>query len=439
MTVLSHISLGFWKWTAICQERRMNNPHARSTSHVEHILPSGVGPNLWHFEELEETFDNGGDLICFSHLRWDFVYQRPQHLMSRCARERRVFFVEEPVFRSGPPALALRVVESGVCVVVPEIPDSASPSEFNGILIGLMDDLYSRCGIKDSTLWYYAPMARSFTQHLPSQAIVFDCMDELSLFKDAPATIREAELELMSKADVVFTGGVSLYEAKRHLHKNIYAVPSSIDVLHFHRARMLPQDAGNLKDIPHPRLGFAGVIDERLDQELLDELSRTHPEWQFIMIGPVVKVDPAALPHRGNIHYLGQQPYSELPAYLAGLDVALLPFARNQSTRYISPTKTPEYLAAGRPVVSTSIRDVVRPYGERELVRIADAPVDFADAISAALQDASDPAVYSGWLAEVDAFLSHMSWDRTWMYMMELLDKAIAKREVAVRSHAAMP
>jgi UDP-galactopyranose mutase len=381
------------------------------------------------FECLEETFDNGGDLVCLSHLRWDFVYQRPQHLMSRCARERRVFFVEEPVFRTDAlPRLNSRVDDSGVCVVVPQLPLSTDANEVPGILANLVDGMFTKCGIRDAILWYYTPLARSFTRHLPARVTIYDCMDELSLFNGAPPSIKAAEAELLAVADVVFTGGVSLYEDKPQCHANIHPVPSSIDAGHFRKSRTLVEEALDQKSIPHPRLGFAGVIDERFDANLLDAVAMAHPEWHFVMVGPIVKIDPAILPQHANIHYLGQRPYGELPDYFAGWDVALMPFARNDATRYISPTKTPEYLAAGRPVVSTSIRGVVRPYGQLGLVRIADSPDDFGEAILHALRDHEDLNKREEWLRNVDAFLGETSWDHTWSRMMSLLDGAIAGR-----------
>ena len=278
-------------------------------------------------------------------------------------------------------------------------------------------------------LWYYTPMARSFTNHLQASAIVYDCMDELSLFKDAPAAMKAAEEELFARADVVFTGGLSLYEAKREYHSNIHPMPSSIDVDHFRKARSCVAEPSDQQAIPHPRLGFAGVIDERLDVELLDRLANAHPDWHFVMIGPVVKIDPAILPHYSNVHYLGFRSYADLPAYFSGWDVALMPFARNDATRYISPTKTPEYLVAGKPVVSTSIHDVVRSYADHDVVRIADDPDTFAAAVSQSLSDHSNAEVRAQWLHRVDNLLKDTSWDHTWSQMMVLLDKAIAERD----------
>jgi UDP-galactopyranose mutase len=366
------------------------------------------------------------DLLCLSHLRWDFVYQRPQHLLSRCAETRRVFFFEEPVHDGGP--LRLEVKERGrVRVVVPHLPEGlTSDVAREAAMRSMIERMLADNGVSDYVLWYYTPMALQFTRHLRPRATVYDCMDELSAFKGASPLLRGLESELMSRADLVFTGGQSLYEAKRGRHPRVYAFPSSIDAEHFGRARAMSEEPDDQAGIPHPRLGFFGVIDERLDIELLDEVSRMRPEWQLVMIGPVVKIDPAALPRRANIHYLGMKSYEELPAYLSGWDVALLPFARNESTRFISPTKTPEYLAAGRPVVSTSIRDVVRPYGQEGLVHIADTADEFVEACEAALGE--DAAARR---ERVDAFLAQTSWDGTWAGMNALIDGAVAERRAS--------
>lgn len=368
------------------------------------------------------------DLVCLSHLRWDFVYQRPQHLLSRFAKERRVFFFEEPVTGSGPTRLDVSERDCGVHVVVPHLPaDLIGEEAREAALSGLINQLFAEQKIDEHLLWYYTPMAVGWTKHLKPAAIVYDCMDELSAFKGAPPALTEREAELFRRADLVFTGGMSLFEAKRHLHKNIFPFPSSIDAQHFARARALTEDPADQVSIPRPRLGFFGVIDERFDIELLDAVARLRPDWNFVMIGPVVKIDEAELPRRANIHYLGGKSYTELPAYLAGWDVALLPFARNESTRFISPTKTPEYLAAGCAVVSTSIRDVVRPYGELGLVHIADEPEDFVAACEATMND-PDPAAR---IRSVDTFLSQISWDETWGRMAELIEDVVQRSRAA--------
>ena len=365
------------------------------------------------------------DLVCFSHLRWDFVYQRPQHLLSRCAKNRRVFFVEEPVFRNSSMRLEVRETESGVYVVVPHLPEGLSSEvAITAVLKEMTYRLFLENAINDYVFWYYTPMALRFTTHFNPIASVYDCMDELSAFRGADSSLPALEKELFRRVDLVFTGGQSLYEAKRNQHRAVYAFPSSIDAAHFGKARTTTVDPADQADIPHPRLGFFGVIDERFDRELLDQIASQRPDWHFVMIGPVVKIDPDTLPKHANIHYLGGKKYDELPAYLAGWDIALLLFARNESTRFISPTKTPEYLAAGKPVISTSIQDVVRPYGELKLVEIADTADDFIRAAEKILSRSADDK----WLARVDAFVANLSWDKTWSQMSALIDKVVERK-----------
>jgi UDP-galactopyranose mutase len=381
---------------------------------------------LADFNNVEMTSEV--DLVCLSHLRWDFVYQRPQHLLSRFAKERRVFFFEEPIYGEERMHLDVSERDGGVMVVVPHLPlELISEEARESVLQGMINRLFEEHKIKDPVLWYYTPMALGWTKHLKPSAIVYDCMDELSAFKGAPPALKEREADLFKRADLVFTGGQSLYEAKRHLHKNIFPFPSSIDAQHFAQARSVTEEPADQASIPHPRLGFFGVIDERMDVELLEALAKARPEWHLVMIGPVVKINEADLPHQSNIHYLGGKSYKELPAYLAGWDVALLPFALNESTRFISPTKTPEYLAAGCAVVSTSIRDVVRPYGELDLVHIADTPEEFMAAIEAAMSDADRAAR----LRSVDTFLSQISWDQTWGRMAELIEDVVSARRAS--------
>jgi UDP-galactopyranose mutase len=385
-----------------------------------------------------DTLKDAPDLVCLSHLRWNFVFQRPQHLLTRFAQGRRVFFIEEPMFSSDTSVLPetakdiggvgwLDVTrhDSGVWVVVPHLQEGLSEEAANAAQQVLLNALFAEHEISKYICWYYTPMARAFTRHLEPLAVVYDCMDELSAFKGASPLLREREAELFSRADLVFTGGQSLYEAKRDQHENVYAFPSSVEVPHFAQARTLAEDPADQASIPHPRLGFYGVIDERMDLELLEGIAEARPDWHLVMIGPVVKIDPALLPRRENIHYLGGKDYKQLPAYLAGWDLAMLPFARNESTRFISPTKTPEYLAAGKPVVSTSIRDVVRPYGQERLVRIADTIAEFVAAAEAAMKE---DCKESGWLDRVDTFLEQISWDRTWNSMTQLIESALGTR-----------
>jgi glycosyltransferase involved in cell wall biosynthesis len=315
------------------------------------------------------------DIVCFAHLHWDFVWQRPQHLLSRFAQHGRVFYVEEPFVHGDDASLIahfeVKERQNGLKVLVAHLPAGLDEAATNQAQATLLSEYFAENNIQQFVAWYYTPMALSKSRHLRAALTVYDCMDELANFKFAPPSLRELEQELFERADLVFTGGQSLYEAKSKQHADAHAFPSSIDKDHFGQARTLAADPADQAGIAHPRVGFFGVVDERLDIVLLGELAEAHPEWQFIIIGPIVKIEENSLPRTANIHYLGGKDYRELPMYLRGWDVATLLFADNESTKFISPTKTPEYLAAGKPVVSTPIRDVVRPYGELELVQIA--------------------------------------------------------------------
>jgi UDP-galactopyranose mutase len=364
---------------------------------------------------------NSYGIVCFSHLRWNFVFQRPQHLLSRFAKKHDVLVIEEPMYYDGPGEFVVTDTKEGVRVAVPQIPHGTARDAEERLLKTLVTELIEDQPFENYVAWYYTPMMLSWSEHLRPVATVYDCMDELSAFKNAPAELQTREAELFGLSDLVFTGGRSLYEVKREQHEAVYCFPSSIDVNHFARALQIEGDPTDQKDIPQPRIGFFGVIDERTDIELLRDIAALRPQWQFVMIGPVVKISEEDLPRQKNIHYLGGKSYDELPEYIAGWDVAMMPFAINDSTRFISPTKTPEYLAAGRPVVSTAIRDVVRPYGENGLVRIAATAEEFVDAIEQALDEDAEER-----RARADEFLSAMSWEKTYEAMSDLIDDAIA-------------
>jgi UDP-galactopyranose mutase len=366
-------------------------------------------------------------LVCFSQLRWGFVVQRPQHLMNRAAASARVIFWEEPM--PGPdiaePRLDRFPQPNGLEVITPRLPEGLAPEAEEAAVRVLLDQ---RLGEEPETAsviaWYITPMMLPFSRHIARSLTVYDNMDELSAFQNAPASLLALEEELLASADVVFTGGQSIYEAKALRHPNIHPMPSSIDKAHFGRARRwnAPEPAGQA-GIPRPRIGWFGVVDERMDLGLVERLADLRPDWQFIIIGPVVKIDPARLPQRANLHWLGKRDYEDLPAYLAGWDAGFFPAALNDATRFISPTKTPEFLAAGVPLVATPIRDIARPYGELGLVSIAETAEEMAGALDRALHSTG-----AGWLAKVDAFLADKSWDRTWSDMRRLMNEAQARK-----------
>jgi UDP-galactopyranose mutase len=343
--------------------------------------------------------------------------------MSRFARHSRVFFFEEPVFEGENYQLRCSVCpNTGVRVMTPVLPAATLPGQADKLQRALLYEMFSEHRIEDFIAWYYTPMALNFSSAIAPSLTVYDCMDELSAFAGAPPSMRRNEQVLFERADLVFTGGRSLFESKQANHSSVHLFPSSVDVRHFAKAMTAKTEPLDQREIPFPRLGYIGVIDERMDLDLLKDVAGRRPDWQIVMIGPVVKIDPASLPLAANIHYLGMKSYQELPAYLSGWDVALLPFAQNASTRFVSPTKTPEYLAAGRPVVSTPIRDVLYPYGELGLVKIAEPGRGFVDAIESILRNGMQP----GWRSQVEVFLDTLSWDRTWLEMQTLMDEHLA-------------
>jgi glycosyltransferase involved in cell wall biosynthesis len=362
-------------------------------------------------------------VLCFCHLRWDFVYQRPQHLMSRCQQNAKVFFFEEPLeVEHSEAALRLQVRDDGATILTPMLPKSLDSKGRIDVQRELLDGFIEAYDVHDFIAWYYTPMALRFSDHLDPAVVVYDCMDELSAFDGAPTELPTYERMLFDYADVVFVGGRTLYNAKLHQHGNIHLFPSSVDRDHFAVARRRQSDPSDQHAIPHPRIGFFGVLDERLDRELLREAAELRPDWHFVLLGPVVKIREEDLPRAQNIHYLGQKRYEELPIYLANWDVAMLPFAINSSTQFISPTKTLEYLAAGKPVVSTPIRDVVEPYGNLGLVSIATNAQEFCEAIESLLKRPS-----AKWLEEVDDFLRKGSWDRTFSRMWQEINRVGAQ------------
>lgn len=364
------------------------------------------------------------DLVCFSHLRWNFVYQRPQHLLSRFSKITRLFYIEEPHFADGPEQCQVSNIDNNIWIVVPQLNHGLSEADVISRQEKLLADFFASMHVEKYIFWYYTPMSLSFSKHFQPELVVYDCMDELSAFKFAPQSLKDNEQELLKRADLVFTGGYSLYEAKKDLHPSVYAFPSSIDKEHFSKARSTDIEPAEQAAISHPKIGFYGVIDERLNIELVGAVASRKPEWNFIIIGPVVKIDPSTLPRFHNIHYLGNKSYQDLPSYLSGWDVAMIPFALNESTRFISPTKTPEYLSAGKPAVSTSIRDVVHDYGHTEFVHIADTAEDFIKAINGELVE-TDRA---SWLSRVDAFLQNNSWNNTWNEMVQLINQKLGNK-----------
>ena len=334
-------------------------------------------------------------IIVHSHLRWDFVWQRPQQLLSRFAQRSHVLFVEEPIYLDdvGEARLELSRPMERVHRAVPML-----PAELRGeydASIAVIRELLRRQLAADGALgglfarpiqWFYTPMpAPAMIGAFDERAVVYDCMDELSKFRFAPVALVDRERYLMAQADVVFAGGFKLSQSKAKYHQNVHFFGCGVDVAHFATARSadvaVPREIASLK---RPVIGYYGVIDERIDYELLRTLASTLTDAELVMVGPIVKVDPAELPRAENIHWLGQRQYTELPAHVKGFDVCLMPFALNEATEYINPTKTLEYMAAGKPIVSTAVSDVVHNF--TPVVAVADSYEEFAAAVRDAIE-----------------------------------------------------
>ena len=371
------------------------------------------------------------NIICFSHLRWDFVFQRPQHLLSRFTEASNVWFFEEPIFdATDHNYLQTKSKRKKLTIIIPHLVPGMDQKGIDQAQALLLKKLLEGLNLQECIFWYFTPMALKFSENFKPKLVVYDCMDELSAFKFAPMDLVSLEKKLMAKADVVFTGGNSLYQVKKDQHTNIYPFPSGIDKKHFIKARKKLEEPADQAVIEGVKIGYYGVIDERFDLNLIEKMAVERPDWQFILIGPVVKIDQDSLPRNPNIHYLGQKSYQDLPKYLAHWQIALIPFLINESTKYISPTKTPEYLSAGVPVISTRIRDVINPYGLKKLVSICSGKAAFLGAIDAELNRESKDA----WLKEVDQFLGGISWDNCYQLMKMKIIETMNLNKVSIAS-----
>jgi len=365
-------------------------------------------------------------IIVFSHLRWDFVYQRPQHLLSRLAEHYHIVFFEEPEFHDGPATLKTTTPLPNLTVCRPLTP--IDKPGFHDDQLPVLRQMVKQLADEydDPLVWFYTPMALPLLEELQPRHVIYDCMDELSAFKNPPAHLLEREDALLKRADIVFTGGPSLYQAKKHRNPNVHCFPSSVDISHFRQALDRNIALPSQQELGKPRLGFYGVIDERFDPEIVQQMADAHPEWQIVLVGPVVKIDPKTLPQRANISYMGQQSYTELPQFLAAWDVCLMPFAMNESTKFISPTKSLEYMAAELPIVSTPVKDVVDLHSD--VVAIASTPAEFIAACEHALNMSATEKLKL--IRLMRDKLSRTSWTATSDSMHALLEQ-LDEQEIA--------
>ena len=409
--------------------RQLVRPYAAALKQAQRLTEQLCITNAHEGHIKERAMET---VVVFCHLRWDFVYQRPQQLLTRLAQHYKVLFIEEPIYDAGPASMTTYRPAPNLTVYQPHTPVHAAGFHDDQlpVLQNLLEDLVPDG--EDPIVWFYTPMALPLLAQLHPSLVVYDCMDELSAFKNPPKQLLQREAGLLNIADLVFTGGPSLYEAKRSRHDNAHCFASSVDAIHFEQALDRSNGHPLQQGIARPRLGFYGVIDERFDLDLVAAMADAHPEWQIVLVGPVVKIDPATLPKRANIHYLGQQSYQVLPQFLAGWDVCLLPFALNESTRFISPTKVLEYMAASLPIVSTAITDVEQPHGG--IVAIGHDHAEFIACCEAALRQT--PQQNIAMAAAMRDIIAATSWDATADSMRALIDGA--ERKPASRKPAAV-
>jgi glycosyltransferase involved in cell wall biosynthesis len=400
-------------------------------------------------EELESTLRTDGPLepfasagknnhygfVVFSHLRWCFVWQRPQQFLSRFAKEHPVLFVEEPDFILSPgsePYMDLNEDYPNVTVAAVRLPADLRGSEeaaetMRRFTREAIDKVNKDGAFDNPLLYYYSPMDAGWSLgHFKARGVVYDCMDELAQFRGAPGELVANEQKLIAAADVVFTGGYSLWLKKSKQHSNAHFFGCGVEYDHFAKAqdqdKPIPDDVCALKG---PIVGWFGVVDERVDYDLLAELAKLRPEYNFVVVGPAVKVDPNDFPQAPNLHFLGGRDYKVLPDYCRGFDACMMCFALNEATEYINPTKALEYLATGKPVVSTPVPDVVRQYSDT--IAIAGTPEEFALAIDRALQNPDREMIEAG-IQKAQS----CGWESTVAQMQSLIDQAISEKTAYV-------
>jgi hypothetical protein len=357
-------------------------------------------------------------VLCFSHLRWNLGRQRPYQLMSRCAEARRVLFIEEPVYDAPAAYLDATQVVPNLVRVRPHLPVGSRAAQ---LIPPLLMRLCAQQKVVDPVHWFYTPMMLEMAERMPRSLTIYDCIEDCSSLDGAPANFEQRERQLMAHSDIVFAAGMRLYQQKTRQHPNVYAAPSGVDAAFFAQARQDLAEPMDQAPLAHPRIGYCGVIDERIDLGLIEHIARIKPTWQLIMLGPIDAIDMRSLPHAPNIHYLGAAEYRHLPNYLASWDAAIMPYTLSAATRCLSPSEMPEYLAAGRRVVSTAIADVVEPYERLELVHIGRDRDEFVTHIEAALQGGARESD-----AMRDEVLEGMSWDDLWYRMDNLVQHASA-------------
>lgn len=359
--------------------------------------------------------DNIDTLLCFSPVRWESVFQRPQHLMSHAAKKWRVFYMEDPTFdeNTSAPQMALKK-HNNLFVVTCKLPKDTSRTDTHTAMHDLLGKLCADYKIVNYGAWYYSPESINYTTDLYPRVVIYDCTSPIN---STQSGLLHAENELITRSDLVFTNGKTLFEAKQNFHPEVYNFPSSIDKEHFMLARLELPEPADQEDILYPRLGLYGAIDECFDLDLLQALADRRPDWQFVLVGPVVGIDKDTLPEAENIHYLGEKPYEQMPSYISGWNAALLLVSTSKAAQAHVPTRTAEYLAAFKPMVATPVADIISPYYEMGLVNTADDVFAFESSIEEVLSYDKRKE----WKRSIDEFLKTHSWDVSWQQMRHLI------------------
>ncbi|RYD58215.1 MAG: glycosyltransferase family 1 protein [Sphingobacteriales bacterium] len=364
------------------------------------------------FNTLEGRTEDGtflpSNIICFSPIRWNQKDQRPQQIMRRLSQYSMVHFIEEPVYDATEAYLSHTVVAEHIHVFTPHLPGGISEEKCQTLQRALLDQFMRDCNFADYTFWYATPVAFAYSKHYCPSVIVYDCLEDIWSLKLPAEKLHDLEQQLLDRADLVFTSSHTQYWNKKDRNNNVHLLPATIDRAHFDCARGKVSEAEEQEHIPYPRLGYMGIVDDRLDTQLLADIADTRPDWHIVLVGPTAKMNAAQLPQRANIHYLGNKPYADLPSYLTGWTAAIMPIQEKSHMTSGLSFKTAECLAAGLPVIATPVKAIAAQYEKENLVMKANSAAEFVAATEAILFDG---AADRSWMERVNNFLDMSSRD----------------------------
>lgn len=357
------------------------------------------------------------DLLVLAHSRWDLDHHRGHNIFSRYAQKRRVFYFEEPSFgQTEIPRLHIRDTFENVMVVTPHLPNPIKSNQIDSILRELIDELIFEEEIINFTLWLQTPRAFRYARDIDATTIIYECMEDYDNINNFSENLFQVEKELMENSDIIFVVSEALYQKKKFQHHNIHVFPNSADYFHFIQSRDFILDPYDQIHIPHPRIGFYGIIDQSIDLKLIDEIAQIREDLNFVFIGPLKDTKFSQLPTRKNIYYLEQKDYNLIPLYVAEWDCGLLPFCINEVTQYSSPHQTAELLMAGKPIVATHIPDISIRFGKKSLAKMASNAEDFSEKIDKAILESKEQK----WKELIDNELKNETWDQVFKKMCDI-------------------